>query len=91
MKISASIYSTSRDLEQVVRELDNHRIDFFHVDCNDDPKVFDDIINIRKWSKTPIDLHIISKTPEKTNRWVIDAHMKDSIKTIAKFDNMIAP
>ncbi len=65
MKISASIYSTSRDLEQVVRELDNHRIDFFHVDCNDDPKVFDDIINIRKWSKTPIDLHIISKTPEK--------------------------
>ena len=33
----------------------------------------------------------ISKTPEKTNRWVTDVHMKDSIKTIAKFDNMIAP
>ncbi|HET6993230.1 MAG TPA: CBS domain-containing protein [Bacteroidia bacterium] len=65
MKISASIYSTSRELEKVVRELDAHRIDFFHVDCNDDPKVFDDIANIRKWSKTPIDLHIISKTPGK--------------------------
>lgn len=65
MKISASIYSTSRDLEQVVRELDAHRIDLFHVDCNDDPKVFDDIAKIRTISKTPIDLHIITSTPEK--------------------------
>ena len=65
MKISASIYSTTEDLEKVVCDLDNHRIDMFHVDCNDDTNVFDDIKNIRKWSKTPIDLHIISKTPEK--------------------------
>lgn len=65
MKISASIYSTSRDLEQVVRDLDAHRIDLFHVDCNDDPKVFEDIAKIRQWSKTPVDLHIISSTPEK--------------------------
>ena len=65
MKISASIYSTSRPLEEVVRELDAHRIDLFHVDCNDDPKVFDDIAKIRTLSKTPVDLHIISKTPEK--------------------------
>lgn len=65
MKISASIYSTTADLEKVVCDLDNHRIDMFHVDCNDDTNVFDDIKNIRKWSKTPIDLHIISKTPEK--------------------------
>ena len=65
MKISASIYSTTADLKKVVCDLDNHRIDMFHVDCNDDTNVFDDIKNIRKWSKTPIDLHIISKTPEK--------------------------
>lgn len=65
MKISASIYSTSRPLEEVVRELDAHRIDLFHVDCNDDPKVFDDIAKIRTLSKTPVDLHIISSTPEK--------------------------
>lgn len=65
MKISASIYSTSRPLEEVVRELDAHRIDLFHVDCNDDPKVFDDIAKIRTISSTPVDLHIISKTPEK--------------------------
>lgn len=65
MKISASIYSTPRDLEEIVRDLDAHRIDLFHVDCNDDPKVFDDIEKIRRWSKTPVDLHIISSTPEK--------------------------
>ena len=65
MKISASIYSTTEDLKKVVCDLDNHRIDMFHVDCNDDTNVFDDIKNIRKWSKTPIDLNIISKTPEK--------------------------
>jgi ribulose-phosphate 3-epimerase len=65
MKISASIYSTSRDLEQVVRDLDAHSIDLFHVDCNDEPKVFDDIQKIRQWSKTPVDLHIISSEPEK--------------------------
>ncbi|HEU4718766.1 MAG TPA: CBS domain-containing protein [Bacteroidia bacterium] len=65
MKISASIYSTSRDLESVIRDLDAHRIDFFHVDCNDDPKVFEDIERIRSRSRTPVDLHIISKTPEK--------------------------
>lgn len=65
MKISASIYSTTRDLEQVVRDLDAHRIDLFHVDCNDEVKVFDDIEKIRQWSKTPVDLHIISSDPEK--------------------------
>ncbi|GAB4130972.1 MAG: hypothetical protein Fur0041_00790 [Bacteroidia bacterium] len=65
MKISASIYSTDRNLQDVVSELDAHRIDYFHVDCNDDPSVFGDIENIRKWSRTPIDLHIISDTPEK--------------------------
>ncbi|HLG02859.1 MAG TPA: hypothetical protein VI731_04650, partial [Bacteroidia bacterium] len=65
MKISASIYSTPRNLDDVIRELDAHRIDYFHVDCNDDPKVFDDIKKIRASSRTPVDLHIISKTPEK--------------------------
>lgn len=65
MKISASIYSTTRDLKEVVEDLDAHRIDLFHVDCNDEPKVFEDITKIRQWSKTPVDLHIISKTPEK--------------------------
>lgn len=66
MKISASIYSNKNDaLEQIVRSLDAHYIDYFHVDCNDDPRVFGDIAKIRTLSKTPVDLHIISRTPEK--------------------------
>lgn len=65
MKISASIYSNKhRHLEEVVRELDAHGVDFFHVDCNDDPAVFEDIERIRAVSRTPIDLHVITPDPE---------------------------
>lgn len=65
MKISASVYS-SKDtpLRQLIEDLDQHGIDYFHIDCNDDPKVFDDIAEIRKFSSTPIDLHLITANPE---------------------------
>jgi pentose-5-phosphate-3-epimerase len=36
-----------------------------HVDCNDEVSVFEDIKDIRKWCDLPIDLHIITETPEK--------------------------
>lgn len=66
MKISASIYSSrDKQLEELARELDAYRIDLFHVDCNDDLGVFDDIRRLRAVSKTPIDLHVISSDPEK--------------------------
>jgi ribulose-phosphate 3-epimerase len=66
MKISASIYSNKHQpLADVVRELDEHFIDFFHVDCKDDPSVFKDIEAIHQRSSTPVDLHIISPTPER--------------------------
>lgn len=66
MKISASIYSNKeKPLETLVRELDAHNIDMFHIDCKGNDKVFDDIKLIRQWSKTPIDLHIISDKPEQ--------------------------
>ncbi|WKN31827.1 CBS domain-containing protein [Porifericola rhodea] len=66
MKISASLYSNkAKSLEQLVKELDALNIDSFHIDCNDNPAVFDDIAQIRKISNTPIDLHIISSEPEK--------------------------
>lgn len=66
MKISASIYSNKNgELETTVRDLDEHRIDYFHIDCNDNPFVFDDIRKIKEISNTPIDLHIISKNPSK--------------------------
>lgn len=66
MKISASIYSSKQNnLPALVKDFDDHKIDAFHVDCNDDIGVFDDIKVIRSISKTPIDLHIISSEPEK--------------------------
>lgn len=65
MKVSASVYSnTEKPLEELIKELDRYRVDFFHMDCNDDIAVFRDIERIRKISKTPIDLHIISSCPE---------------------------
>jgi pentose-5-phosphate-3-epimerase len=66
MKISASIYSNKRQpLAETVKALDEHFIDFFHVDCNDDPSVFADIEAIRQCSETPVDLHIISPQPQR--------------------------
>lgn len=66
MKISASIYSSkSDDLPAIIHDLDAHGADMFHIDCNDDPGVFDDIATIREVSDTPIDLHIISPTPSR--------------------------
>jgi ribulose-phosphate 3-epimerase len=66
MKISASIYSNQKkSVVEVVRDLDVFHVDYLHIDSNDDLSVFDDIGSIRKNSKTPIDLHIITNTPEK--------------------------
>lgn len=65
MKISASVYSSDAQLEKVVHDLDALGIDYLHIDCNDDPGVFADIERIRNWSKTPVDLHIISGDPSQ--------------------------
>jgi len=66
MKISASVYSSaSQSLPEIIKDLDMHGADFFHIDCNDDIRVFDDIAEIKKLSETPVDLHIISAEPEK--------------------------
>lgn len=66
MKISASVYSSKgTDLEALINDLDQHGIDYFHIDCNDDPSVFEDIEHIKQWSKTPIDLHLITANPEQ--------------------------
>ena len=66
MKISASVYSSkSQSLPEIINDLDEHGADLFHIDCNDDLAVFDDIAEIKQLSKTPVDLHIISAEPEK--------------------------
>lgn len=66
MKISASVYSSKETpLEQLIKDLDQHGIDYFHIDCRDNPQVFDDIEEIRRYSDTPIDLHLITANPEQ--------------------------
>ena len=66
MKISASLYSNKeKSLEELVSDLDRCHIDYFHIDCNDNSGVFDDIRKIRTISKTPIDLHIITDKPDQ--------------------------
>lgn len=66
MKISASLYSNpDRRLRDMVKELDAAHIDYFHIDCRDQPHVFDDIAAIRTYSDTPVDVHIISSEPER--------------------------
>ena len=66
MKISGSIYSDkNRPLKDTIQDLEAHQVDLLHVDCNDDPKVFEDIAQIREWCKLPIDLrHYKITTPK---------------------------
>ncbi len=65
MKISASIYSNKNDhLEKIIEDLENHHMDMFHVDCKDDLGVFADIDFITSKSDIPLDVHIITSTPE---------------------------
>lgn len=66
MRISASIYSDkARSLEETIQDLAVHKVDLLHVDCNDNPDVFQDIQQIRNWCSIPIDLHIITPNPSK--------------------------
>lgn len=66
MKISASIYARpDTALPDIIHELDEHGIDMYHIDCNDDLGVFEDIKKIRKTGNKAIDLHIISDQPEQ--------------------------
>ena len=89
MKISASIYSNKeKNLPSLIKELDDHNIDFFHIDCNDDPAVFNDINIIRQISSTPIDLHIISSEPEKFYAGIAD----NDIEYVSfQFENLLNP
>ena len=66
MKISASIYSDKQNnIEATIANLNDHHVDMIHVDCKDDLNVFLDIEVIQKQSNIPIDLHIITGSPER--------------------------
>ena len=65
MKISASIYSNKGvSITETAKEIDKYNIDCLHIDCNNDLSVFDDIIEIKKNTTKPIDLHLITSEPE---------------------------
>lgn len=64
MKVSASIYADHRsDLAATVRDLEAHGADLLHIDCKDDPAVFEDIARLRNITSLPIDLHLIVADP----------------------------
>ena len=66
MKISASIYSDKEnDVLTTVQNLNNNHVDMIHVDCKDDLNVFADIEIMQQNSHIPIDLHIITATPQR--------------------------
>lgn len=66
MKISASVYSDkNRSLKETINDLVDHQVDLLHIDCNDDPTVFEDIKKIKSWCSLPIDLHLITNEPKK--------------------------
>lgn len=66
MKISASIYSNKgSSIVDTVKELEKYNINYLHIDCNDDISIFNDISEINKFTDTPIDLHLITSSPEK--------------------------
>mgnify|MGYP003340852498 FL=1 len=100
MKISASIYSNNdRSLEILIQDLDKYNVDMFHVDFNDKKielnKIEEDIKEIRKISKKPIDLHIISDNPNKYENFIIENEIEfvtyqlENIKDELEFPNSV--
>jgi ribulose-phosphate 3-epimerase len=66
MKISASVYADQRqNLAATVHELESCHADMLHVDCKDNPAIFDDIRTLRTLTKLPIDLHLITANPSR--------------------------
>lgn len=65
MLLSGSVYSWGDiPATEAAKKLEIIGVDCFHVDCNDDPSVFDDINAIKKESHVPIDLHLITPDPQ---------------------------
>ena len=65
MKVSGSIYSWKEaTIAAGAQKLDTLGVDYFHIDCNDDPTVFEDLAAIKAVSDTPFDLHLITEKPQ---------------------------
>jgi len=65
MLLSGSVYSwNGLSAAEAASKLEVMGVDAFHIDCNDDPSVFNDIREIKTGSHIPIDLHMITANPE---------------------------
>ncbi len=72
MKISASIYSDKNNhLETTIQNLNANHVDLIHIDCKDNIAVFDDIAIMKAQSSVPLDLHIITDSPDKFFQGII--------------------
>ena len=73
MKISASIFSDSeKDILTTINNLNSYNVDVIHVDCKNRLSIFDDIKIMRENSSLPIDLHIITDSPEAYYAGIIE-------------------
>lgn len=65
MKLSASLYSNkSLSLVDAAKELEPYQVDYWHIDTIEDLSVFEDIDRLAITSNIPVDIHIISASPQ---------------------------
>ncbi|MEX1188057.1 MAG: hypothetical protein WED33_02295 [Bacteroidia bacterium] len=66
MRISASVSSLQiRDLAPAVNQLDRAGVNFYHLDSIESREIFEFAGRLRKLTKTPFDLHLITSDPIK--------------------------
>ena len=66
MRISASVSSLHiRDLASAVNQLDQAGVNFYHLDSIESREIFEFASRLRKLTKTPFDLHLITSDPVK--------------------------
>lgn len=66
MRISASVSSLHiRDLASAVHQLDHAGVNFYHLDSIESREIFEFASKLRKLTKTPFDLHLITSDPIK--------------------------
>lgn len=77
MLLSGSVYSWNGfSAVEAAGKLEALGVDCFHIDCNDDPNVFDDIKSIKQASKVPIDLHLITADPAPYYEAIRDSRLE---------------
>ncbi len=77
MRLSGSVYSwNGLKPTEAAQKLEIMNVDCFHIDCNDDPSVFGDIMAIKNISRLPIDLHLITSQPQNYYNAIRDSGLE---------------